>query len=211
MPIINAALESGQTQVSDSPVAGAIPVYQSDLSLQVGAPSRPTSGLGGVIQRIILTHGRNDDGTVFDATGAAGKFHIVNVSGTSLCLLSEGAKNNTKTDTAIFEVTIPQFYKAGDPINLNTNALFNINGGTDSVKTLQAKCFKLAKDGSSSVDLIATAAQTLTGAAVDYSWTIPGATLTPGDRLLIQLIGIITETANTGTNSTVQVNSLHLN
>ncbi len=206
MPVL-----AGTLLVDDgSCTPGAVPAYNSSGAILQSAPSRPSSGLGGTVSRLQLLHGRNDNGTVLDATGASGTFNVANTTGTSLLLSTEGAKNNTKTDLVIFDWVVPQFYKAGDNLAVTVNAKAVANGGTLGTKTVLAKAYKLADAGTSGADLIAASASALTTNAADYAFTITGTSLSPGDRVVIQLTAVCQETANAGSNSTVQINSVRI-
>lgn len=188
---------------------GAIPRYTSAGGLVTAVATTPSAKLGGATIRLLLTHGKNDNGTTLAASAGAGVFGITNTTGTSISLSSEAANGNTKTDKCIFEVQLPQFYKAGDSLTVTVNALHTLNSGTASVKTVQAKAYLLASDGTSSADLIGAAAQATTTAAAEYTFTIAGATLTAGARLLIQITAVITETASGG-GVVLSVNSVRI-
>lgn len=198
------------TLVADdgSCTAGSAAIYNSSGSVPQLAPSRPSSGLGGVTHILPLIYGRSDTGLTMDATGAAGLFHIVNVTGTSLVLLSEAANNNSKTDKVLWEFIVPAFYKSGDNITVTVNGLFTVGGGTATVKTVVAAAYLLANAGTSSANLVATSAATLTGSAADYTFTITGTTLTPNARILVEVITVLTETASS--NITATINSVRL-
>jgi hypothetical protein len=155
---------------------------------------------------LILTHGRNTDGTVFDATGGAGKFKVASTVGTSLGLAGESANSNTKTDDAIFEVLLGSAYESGTDITATVNAKV-AGAGTPGTKTVQVKAYRIANDGSAGAQL-GSAAQSITTANADYTFTIAGATLSAGDRLLVVLEAVIQETAATNINA--QVNSIRL-
>lgn len=188
---------------------GAVAVYDANGSLPLVAPSRPTAGLGGITISAPLTAARNSTGTVVDATGAAGNFHTVATVGTSLVLLSEAANNNTKTDVAVWELTIPQFYKAGDNLTCSVSAKHTLNSGTASVKTIAAALYLLAADGTSGATLIATSAQATTTSTAVYTFVVTGTTLTPGARVQLAITAVITETASGG-GVTLTINSVSL-
>lgn len=189
-------------------ITGAYAVYNASGSLPQLAPSRPAAALGGVTLRLPLTQGRSDTGLVMDATGAAGLFHIVNSTGTSLTLLSEAANNNTKTDYVLWELQIPEFYKAGANLTITVSAKYTA-AGTAGTKTILADCYLLASDGTSGTTLVATSAATLTTSTAEYAFTVTGTTLTPGARVLVRVKGVIQETA-AGGNNTITVNSVRI-
>ncbi len=201
---------SGQQLVDDGTgTAGAVPVYDANGALPSVAPSRPTSALGGAAYYLRLTDAKNDDGSAPTASTLSGGFALANTTGTSLALVSEGAKNNTKTDKALFEWMVPQFYKSGDGMTITASALFAANSGTVSVKTLLPVVYVMTDVGTvSGSNLISGGAQTLTTLAAAYSWAVDGTGVTPGSRLTIGLTGVITETANAGSGAKITVNSV---
>lgn len=161
-------------------------------------------------QRIALSDAmRNNDGTVMDATGGAGKFSISLVIGTSQTLLGEAAQNNTKTDNATTEIIIGGSYIAAQNLTLTLNAKHVEAGGTTLTNTVNAHLYRYADDGSQGADLISHAALAITGSNADYAFTVTGATLNPGDRVLLQIVSIATEGGNTGTTKN-QINSIRL-
>lgn len=160
-------------------------------------------------KRLALLGGRNVDGSVLVATAqAAGAFLAQATPGTSNRLAGENAQNNTKTDVVIFETVLPDDYVAGVDFNLTINA--NTTGaGTAGTKTLAAAAYKVADVATHSATLIATAAQAMTGAAADYVFVVTGATLSPGDRLMLKITTVTQETANVSPISS-QLNSVRI-
>lgn len=182
---------------------GAVPAYDANGAVPQLAPSRASSGLGGSTYRLPLILARTDTGLTLTASSVANTFSISNTTGTSLALTSENANNGTKTDKAMWEWTVPQFYKAGDNLTVTVNGLFTVGGGTATVKTIAAAAYLLADAGTSGATLIATAAQTLTATAADYAFVVTGTTLTPGARVLIEIVVVLTETASSNINATI--------
>lgn len=163
--------------------------------------------LGAFSGNVTLVHGRNADGTVLDATGGAGKFKIASTVGTSLGLAGEAANGNTKTDDAIYEVTLPGSYEAGANLTVTVNA--KVAGtGTPGTKTLAVKAYRTANDGTQGSNL-GPAAQAITTSNADYAFTIAGATLNPGDRVVLELEAVLQETGGSA-NINAQINSLRL-
>lgn len=146
-----------------------------------------------------LMLGRTDTGLTMTASAGAGVFGISNTTGTSLVLTGEAAQNNTKTDNVLWEYVLPQSYTAGKAITVTVNAKHTESAGTTLTNTVQAKAYAIASAGTSGSDLIGAAAQAITGSAADYTFTIPGTSRNPGDRLLVKIIAVATEAGNTGT------------
>jgi len=161
------------------------------------------TGIGTV--RLPLIHFKNSDGSVLTASPAAGKFGVSLTHGTSEALTSETANANTKTDIASIEFTLPQTYAAGQDITLNVNAKVS---GTLTTKTIAADARKVSDAGAHGSNLIATAAQVMGTTAADLTFTITGTTLSPGDRIALQLTMVITEGASA--NQTGTINSVRL-
>ena len=185
-------------------VAGRISVAATDVNDCENAGFVPLGTFG---MNLTLVHGRNADGSVLAAAAASGKFGISSAVGTSLGLAGEAAQNNTKTDDVLFEVTLPESYMASSNITATVNALV-AGSGTAGTKTLTVKAYRLANDGTQGANL-GPAAKTLTTGAADYACTITGTTLSPSDRLLIEIETAIQETGNAATIN-AQINSLRL-
>lgn len=158
-----------------------------------------------------LFSARSDNGTVLDAAGATGNFKVVGTVGTSLYLQGQDAQNNTKTDAAVYEFTLPSTYVAGVSPTLIVNAHYAVvsGAGTAGTKTIDAFAYEIASAGTAGSDLVTTSVQTLTTSAADYSFVITGTGLKAGERLQIRLLGAIQETANGGAFAT-RINSVRL-
>jgi len=135
---------------------------------------------------------RNDDATVMDATGGAGKFSINSGgwgSGT-MTIRSEAANNNAKTDTLMFDFTLPPEYVSAGDVRLVLNAQENDEamGGTE----LSAEVYKSDGSGGAGADLcnafdnidITTSWQTCT-AVVTATGLVAGDTLRVFVRLTV--------------------------
>lgn len=155
-----------------------------------------------------LTFFKNSDGTTLAATAAAGKFGIAITAGTSEDLISEAANSNTKTNVAITEVVLPATYVAGSNITVTANTNYTLGSGTVGTHTLSAAAYLTTNAGVQGSTLIATAAQTVPAAAGNVTFTITGATLVPGSRLLLSFSLVIQDTG--GSNITAQINSVGL-
>lgn len=148
---------------------------------------------------LALFTGKNADGSTIAAAASSGKFGISLTPGTSGVLSSEAAQNNTKTDKAYFEYVLPRDYQPGQNLTVTVNGKYAVSGGTAGTKTVDCEVWKIGTDGAHGSDICSTAAQTLTTSAADYAFTINGASLSPGDKIGIQLTAVIQETANGGT------------
>ncbi len=144
----------------------------------------------------LLASACNADGSALVASSqASGAFLSVVTIGTEQYLKGEAAQNNTKTDTLIFEYVVPDFATSAADLTLTVNALY-AGTGTIGTKTMDALVYKISDAGLHGADICATTIKTLTNAAADYAFTITGTTLAAGDRLLVKLITVISESGN---------------
>lgn len=161
-------------------------------------------------RRLALVSGRNPDFTVLDGTGGAGLFSLEGTVGTDGYLLGEASQNTTKTDKVIFEVVLPPEYTAAANLSLLVNIQRVVAAGTSLTTTIDAEVWRIADDGTAGSDLCATSAITYTNtAAADKTFTITGTTLSPGDRIVVQLTAVATEGGDAGTVK-AQINSVRL-
>lgn len=142
------------------------------------------------------------DGAPMQAAAAAGDFGVTCTPGTVLQLIGEAANNNTKTDKALWEFALPSNYVAGQDLALIVNAELN-GAGTAGTKTIDASVYRQARDGTGTVDLCATDAQNLAAAAGDFTFAVTGATLNPGDVILVVVTIALQETAASALNAVI--------
>lgn len=167
--------------------------------------NKPGAGLGGTPLHCTLFELKNDDGSALTVAGAAGTFKIVNTTATSVALVGETANNNTKTDKAIWAIITPTWYDSTGNSNmtLKVNVGYqNSAGGTLGTHTIAAHAYKIKSSigGSYLTDLVVTASQVLQSTTQqDYAFLIANPTgLGPGDRLVIQVVLAIQESAGLG-------------
>lgn len=160
------------------------------------------------VYRLNLMDGRNTNGTALDATGSATNFAISSTPGTSLRLLGASATGLTRTNTAIYSVTLPSSYIPGRDITLTVNAA-RTGTGTVGTNTVDFQAYRVATDGTQGADIVTTAAQTISATATDYTFTVTGTGLVAGDRLLVQLVTVMQETGAVNP-LTAQVNSIRV-
>jgi|GEM_PF-5903015 len=172
---------------------------------QANRTSNSANGLSAA--NLPLFHFKNADGTTLAAAAAAGKFGLTETIGTGENLVTEAANNNAKSDAAIFQHVLPANYVAAQDLSLVVNQQIVIGSGTLSVKTLTPDVRKKSTDGTVGANL-ASVAQNMTNAAGDLTFTITGATLSPGDILVGQLTAAITETAASAV--TAKINSVRI-
>jgi|GEM_PF-5319255 len=150
---------------------------------------------------VSICHLRYANGTVLDATGAAGNPKLIMGgwgSGTGV-LLGEDAHGTTKTETVVALVPLPECYDDGNDVRVTITARVNDSGaGTMSVKTIDCEAYKIAEAGTAGSDLCATAVQNLTTIMAQYTFVITAASLVRGDLLRIFIRTVITESGGTG-------------
>jgi hypothetical protein len=150
---------------------------------------------------------KNLDGSALAAAASAGKFGQTVTLGTAQRLVSEAANSNTKTDDAVVEYILPQAYIAGQGVTATVNA--SITGaGTLTTKTAQIKAYRVAADGSMGADIGPGAGVAITAGGADIPFAIAGATLNPGDKLLLEIETVLTETA--ASNMVANINSVRI-
>jgi len=142
---------------------------------------------------------KNLAGTTITGSAGAGVFGISTTatfgSPAQLSLVTEAANNNTKTDAMEFEVILPPDYVAGSAINVTIGQKITIGGGTLSVKSLTVDAFLLGVDGTVGSNL-GPAAQTMTTTQGVLTFAITPTGLVAGNKLLVQVQTILTETAS---------------
>ena len=167
----------------------------------------PSGGSGGV-RRLNLSDVKTVAGVPVTAAAQANIFGITFTPGTSEYLLSEAANNDTKTDVGCFEKVMSDTYVAASNFNIIVNANYVIGGGTLSASSIAVAVYLGADAGTSGASIETTAAQTFTGSAADYTFAVTGTTVHPGDRIIIKITMVLTETASS--NVTGHVNSVRL-
>lgn len=160
------------------------------------------------VRRLPLTGARTVAGVMPTVAAQANIFGIVFTPGTAEYLVSEAANNNTKTDVIAFEHVLSDTYAAGTALSVIANAHFVIGSGTLTTKTLACAVYRCADDDTEAATIETTSAVTLTGSAADYTFAVTGTTLNPGDRIVITLTMVLTETA--ASNVTGRINSVRL-
>ncbi|WP_428491699.1 hypothetical protein [Rhodopila sp.] len=209
---------SGNKYTTDSNgnlgVAGVVGVNSVDVTdllndgCAFGNSTQLQGATGLYATSLRLSEFKNTDGSVLAAAASAGKFGFGITLGTSFNLVSEAANSNTKTDDAVFEYVLPSNYIAGKNLTVTVNAATS-GAGTLSVKTAQIKAYRIGADGTSGADIGPGVASAVTSAGADIAFTVTGATLNPGDKVLLQLETVLTETAASATFA--KINSIRVN
>lgn len=162
------------------------------------------------VQALELFSGRTTLGVLMATAAAAGVFGISSSAGTSLFLASEAAQTNTKTDVVLFEKPMPQGYFAAQNLSPIINANYT-GGGTVGTAVVSLNAYRIGKDGSQGADIAATAGNpvTITATAADYPFTVTGASLNQGDRVLFKVTMVLQETGGASA-VTGRINSIRI-
>jgi hypothetical protein len=134
------------------------------------------------------------------ASASAGVFGLVagTYGSATATLIGEATANGTKTDYVRTLVSLPRDYVAGNNVTLVVHARASTT--VTGAKQLDAEAFLSDKEAGAGSDLCATAIQTISATAyTNYSFTITGTTLNPGDVLDIRLTGVLTDTGSGAT------------
>ncbi len=91
----------------------------------------------------------------------------------------------TRDATAAWELDIPQAYVAGEDITLTVKAHATGDGTLGATKQVVVTVFTSPEDGGGAEVLYSESQILVKGAVEDYVFTIPGATLSPGDAPLL--------------------------
>lgn len=147
-------------------------------------------------------------GTTLPAAATTNVFGYSITLGTSDYLIGEAAQGNTKTDTAIYDLIIPETYVAGQNLIITVNA--NLTGtGTNNASTVAVLAYLNNNDGTQGANISATSATAITAGGADVPFTITGTTLTAGAKLTLKLTTATIESGNSNT-ITARVGSVRL-
>lgn len=159
------------------------------------------------LRYMALTNGKSDLGVPMTAAAGtpAGTVGITRTAGTSMVLTGEATSASAKTDKVIFEFNLPDTYVAGTNIPVVVNA--NYTGGgtvTGASTTMTTQAFSESITGTETA-LTVTAAQQFTGTAANYTYTVTGTGLVPGQHVVLELVMLVTTSAGAATG---QINSV---
>jgi hypothetical protein len=129
--------------------------------------------------------------------------------GSAFALLSETANANAKTDSCLLEFMLPSSYVAGQNLNVAINTTVNLGSGVLSAKSVFLNAYRTDKTGVQGLNLtVAPSIAIASNAATDNAFVVGGATLNPGDRLVLNPGLSLTETA--GQNVSATINSIRI-
>lgn len=150
--------------------------------------------------RIPLLSGFNVAGGALAGTaGVATDFGVDLNSNNAPDLAGTAAQNNTKTNDVLYEVVLPDDYKAGENVTCSISSGYSASGGTTITATVDLTAHLATDVGTAGADICATTAQAITLVIAEKAFTITGTTLTPGARLILKITTSVQEAGNTGT------------
>lgn len=202
--------KSNQELVSSVAVPGGTlyTVATMNNGVIVGSPSTAFVPVGAAApQRYMrITDAKSASGVPLTTSVASGVPAVSRVAGSSLYLVGETVSGVAATDRAIFELVLPDSYVDGSDITATINANYVL--GTSGVASAAATTMTLnAYTESNGVEaaLTTSAAQRIPATSGDLAFTITGTGLTPGMRIMLELVMLVTSTAN---NVTGHINSV---
>lgn len=162
-----------------------------------------------------LFNGRQTTGAAIPAAATTGTFGCTvgtldgsGAAGQTAQLISEVANNANKTDTVIFDMTVPNAAFIGATFSLVVTARHTRAGGSGTA-TIDASVRQISSAGVSSAELVSTAAQTLTvGSTVAYTFTVDSTGFDIGDRITIAIQAALT--VGDANNNSVTIYSVKL-
>lgn len=167
-------------------------------------------GGGGSIARYLpLIDGRSDVGLVM--TGSAGTptgaLGIARTAGTSLDLVGEATSSSAKTNKVIWEFDLPATYVPGANVPVIVNANYTGSGTVTAVSTTMTAQLYTETNGVEAA-VTTSAAQQITGTAANYTFSVTGTNLVPGQHVMLELVMLVTTSAGAATG---QINSVAYN
>lgn len=181
------------TSVLKQPGVGGQVIGVSTAFAPVGATS-PTRYLA-------LTSAKSDLGVPLTATAGtpSGAVGVKRTAGTSLTLDGEATSGSAKTDVALFEFDLPDSYVAGTNIPVIVNGNYT-GGGTVTAAACTFAVAMYTETNGVEAALTVSAAQQMSGTAANYTFTVTGTSLVPGQHVAIEVTVLVTSAsgANTG-------------
>lgn len=166
----------------------------------IGSPSTAfvPVGAAGVRRYMMLTDVKSAAGVPVTATAGAGVPAISRTDATSLYIAGETTSASAVTDTALFELNLPDTYVAGSNIPVVVNASVAGAGTLTAVSTTMTLSAYTEINGVETA-LTVSAAQQIVAAGSDLTFTVTGTGLTPGAHIMMKLVMLVTSSAGSNT------------
>lgn len=174
----------------------------------VGSPSTAFVPVGAAaVQRYMaLTNAKASTGVSLTTTPASGVPAISRTDATSLYVVGETTSASAVTDTAIFELNLPDTYVAGSNVPVTVNASV-AGAGTLTAASTTITLHAYTEINGVETALTVSAAQQIVAAGSNLVFTVTGTGLTPGAHILLEVIMLVTSSAgaNTGHINSVSI------
>lgn len=166
-------------------------------------------GGGGITRYLPLIEGHSDLGVPMTAAAGTptGTVGVSRTAGTSLVLAGEATSSSAKTDKVIFEFNLPTTYVAGANVPVIVNANYTGSGTVTAASTTITSQLYTETNGVEAA-VTTSAAQQFTGTAANYTFTVTGTNLVPGQHVMLELTMLVTTSAGAATG---QINSVAFN
>jgi len=164
-------------------------------------------GGGGPLTRYLpLIDGHSDLGVPMTAAAGtpSGTVGVSRTAGTSLVLTGETTSSSAKTNKVIFEFNLPTTYIAGANIPVIVNANY-AGGGTVTAASTTITAQLYTETNGVEAAVTTSAAQQFTLTAANYTFTVTGTGLVPGQHVMLELVMLVTTSAG---GATGQINSV---
>jgi hypothetical protein len=166
----------------------------------VGSPSTAFVPVGAAaVQRyMLLTDVKSASGVPVTATAGSGVPAISRTAGTSLYIAGETTSASAVTDTALFELVLPDTYVAGSNIPVTVNASVSGAGTLTAASTTMTLNAYTEVNGVETA-LTVSAAQQIVAAGSNMTFTITGTGLTPGAHIVLTCVMLVTSSSGSNT------------
>lgn len=141
---------------------------------------------------------RSANGDAISTSVSGGRFATHCTPGVQGFVFGESAISSTVTSTAVREFFLPADYVAGRDFTVTVSARTAGTGVWGATRTIAVSAFKVGTNGLHGANL-GPVAQNLNTVITDHAFTISGATLAPGDRVMLRFVTVLQETGGSNT------------
>lgn len=208
--ITAATLTDGTVSLTAGTVTGALDISGATVTYRAIARTDMAEEALAIYQ-IGVGDYRNDDGTVIDATGGAGLFSVTSgAMGTgTLTLDGEAASGNSKSDTVMFEFSLPPEYMAAGDVRLTVDMIETVGVATTAT-TFSVEVYEDTGRGAVGSDLSGSPDVTdITDSWQTSTTVITAAGLLAGDKLRV-FLRIVTNDTSGSVGTVAQIGKVAL-